>query len=115
MRLFIMTCWILGYSLFLVGCNTSTDHTNSYAAIINYNNQQYIGGQSVDTKQYTDIKPVGEIVQRVDAEVYPPAHLMSNAVDKGTEVLETLDHHLLIKQLNGEYQLFTSKDVEVKS
>lgn len=114
MRLFIMTCWILGYSLFLIGCSDSPHHTNSYAAIINYNNQQYLGGQSVDIKQYTYIQPVGKIVQRVDAEFYPPEHLMSNAVDKDTEVFKTPDHTLLIKQLNGEYQLFLPEDKGVK-
>ncbi|WP_137221471.1 hypothetical protein [Paenibacillus sp. CFBP13512] len=102
------------YSLFLIGCSAHLDQTNSYAAIINYNNQQYLGGQSVDIKQYTNIQSVGEIVQRVDAEVYPSAHLMSNAVDKGTKVFETSDHNLLIKQLNGEYQLFCPDDSGVK-
>lgn len=114
MRLFIMTFCILSYSLFLIGCNANTESTACYAAIINYNNQQYLGGQSVDIKQYPNIQPVGKIVQRVDAEVYPPAHLMSNAVDKGTEVFETPDHTLLIKQLNGEYQLFLPEDKGVK-
>jgi len=115
MKILIMACCILGYSLFLVGCNTNGEHTNSYAAIINYNDQQYIGGQSVDMKQYTDIQPVGEIVQRVEAGMYPPEHLMSNAVDKGTPVFQTADHHLLIQQLNGEYQLFRRTDIKVKS
>ncbi|WIM38626.1 hypothetical protein PO903_18530 [Paenibacillus sp. PK4536] len=114
MRLFIITCCILVYSLFLIGCNANTESTACYAAIINYNNQQYLGGQSVDIKQYTNIQPVGEIVQRVDAEVYPSVHLMSNAVDKGTKVFETSDHNLLIKQLNGEYQLFFPDDNGVK-
>lgn len=114
MRLFIITCCILGYSFFLIGCNANTESTACYAAIINYNDQQYLGGQSVDIKQYTNIQPVGEIAQRVDAEVYPSAHLMSNAVDKGTKVFETSDHNLLIKQLNGEYQLFFPDDNGVK-
>lgn len=115
MKILIMACCILGYSLFLVGCNANGEHTNSYAAIINYNDQQYIGAQSVDIQQYPDIQPVGEIVERVDAEMYPPEHLMSNAVDKGTPVFQTADHHLLIQQLNGEYQLFRQTDTEVQS
>ncbi|MGV7117137.1 hypothetical protein [Paenibacillus kyungheensis] len=115
MRLFIMACCILGYSLFLIGCSTNTDSTACYAAIINYKDQQYLGANSVDIKQYTDIQPVGEIVQRVDAGMYPPEHLMSNAVDKGTPVFQTVDHHLLIQQLNGEYQLFRQTEIEVKS
>ena len=114
MRLLIMTCCILGYSLFLIGCSASSDQNNSYAAIINYNHQQYVGGPSVDIKQYPDIQPVGEIVQRVDAEMYPSAHLMSNAVDKGTVVFETPNHTLLIKQWNGEYQIFTPNNSVVK-
>lgn len=115
MRILLILCSIVGYSLFLVGCNSNVENTTSYAAIINYNDQQYIGGASVDSEQYTNIQSVGVIVQRVDAEIDPPAHLTSNAVDKGTEVFETPDHQLLIKQWNGEYQLFSQQDQSTKA
>ncbi|MCQ4087477.1 hypothetical protein [Saccharibacillus sp. JS10] len=91
--------------IILAACTQANPSESSYAAVIRYENEQYIGQEAVKFDRKS-LSKVGEISERVNADTSPTANLSSNALDKGTEVFQDAEGNLWVAYSGGEYQIF---------
>jgi hypothetical protein len=89
------------------GCG---NEQSSYASILIYQGQEYIGKETVRHDEYGEVEPVGAVTEQVEAGRMPAADLSSNELAEGTEIC-LLDENTLLAKLNDrEYNVFERKN-----
>lgn len=105
-KLSVIAACIALFSLLLAGCRSED---SSYAALLVYEGEEYLGAGRLPVSDYSDVVPVGEVEKRVKPETMPSADNVSNALDEGTPIYR-LDEQTLLVQVDPEtYQRFTRR------
>lgn len=81
----------------------------SYASLLYYEDQLYIGKDVVAVDQYPNKTFIGEIGLKVNADAIPEHNLSANELGIGTEIFKVEENLLAADYGNGQMKLFSSK------
>lgn len=91
--------------ILLSGCNSKTH--GSYAAILIFNNEQYLSEGYTDADKYTIDKKMGTVSNKVKAEVMPTSNFWSNYLEKGTVLFSSKeDASVILVKRNDQIEVF---------
>lgn len=92
-------------SLILLAAITSAcgESSNSYASILIYDQQQYIGENLISLNEYPDKELVGTVSEQTGLDEMPRKNFSSNELSVGTKIY-ALGDKLLVAQI-GETEL----------
>jgi len=79
---------------------------SSYASILIYQGQEYIGKGLVPQDEYAHAEPVGTVSVKTAPERLPTDELSSNELEAGTEICKADEDMLLAKVNDREYKVF---------
>jgi len=79
---------------------------SSYASILIYQGQEYIGKGLVPQAEYAHAEPVGTVSVKTAPERLPTDELSSNELEAGTEICKADEDMLLAKVNDREYKVF---------
>jgi len=85
------------------GCG---NEQSSYASILIYQGQEYIGKGLVPQDEYAHAEPVGTVSVKTAPERLPTDELSSNELEAGTEICKADEDMLLAKVNDREYKVF---------
>jgi hypothetical protein len=85
------------------GCG---NEQSSYASILIYQGQEYIGKGLVPQAEYAHAEPVGTVSVKTAPERLPTDELSSNELEAGTEICKADEGTLLAKVNDREYKVF---------
>ncbi|WP_028594354.1 hypothetical protein [Paenibacillus assamensis] len=89
-----------------IGCS---GESRTYASILIYNNQEYIGDNLVAKSQYPNVNQVGSVSKMVRTNQLPTKEFSSNQLSKGTKIYQVDENTLLANWDNERYKLFERK------
>ena len=95
------------------GAADTVENTASYAAVLKIGDSIYQSVGNENNGTYPIGEKVGEVQERLPAEVMPEAHLTSNYLEEGTAVfvVEEESDVFLAKKQDGEgYEIFEKTD-----
>lgn len=99
---------IMVLSLLLIQCVGCSKQSASYASLLNYNDDEYIGKgiERPEAFAETDLTLAGTIQKKVEPDQYPDTNLASNELPEGTEIYIVDDDKLVALLENRRFKVF---------
>lgn len=96
-------------SLLLILCmGCGSKQSASYASLLNYNDEEYIGKGIESAEAFADaeLTLAGTIQKQLEPDQYPDTNLSSNELREGTEIYIVNDDMLVAMQENRSFKVF---------
>ncbi|KZS47244.1 hypothetical protein AWU65_15565 [Paenibacillus glucanolyticus] len=96
-------------SLLLILClGCGSKQSVSYASVLNYNDEEYIGKgiESAEVFADADLTLAGRIQKQLEPDQYPDTNLSSNELQEGTEIYIVNDDMLVALQEDRSFKVF---------
>ncbi|MGG3283203.1 hypothetical protein [Paenibacillus solani] len=99
---------IMVLSLLLIQCVGCSKQSASYASLLKYNDDEYIGKgiERPEAFAETDLTLAGTIQKKVEPDQYPDTNLASNELPEGTEIYIVDDDKLVALLENRRFKVF---------